>query len=164
MTAIRLGLAAAVLAAAAALPAPTVACGPEPITPNTPTGIAGCVRLGDGVASHYGPGSGVATNACTWTVRHSTGCGRLAIQSHDTGLVVVVDVVDFCDCYTGTPDERIVDLQYDVVDALGLDRSLGLYRVTVWREGIETPQPPADAPAPAMLPDTAYPGAEPDDD
>ena len=162
------GLVVAALVVAAAVPLlvePVAACEAEPVTPNTPTGIAGCVRLGDGIASHYGPGDGVATNACTWEIRHSTGCGQLAIQSHATGIVVVVDVVDFCDCYTGTPDERVVDLQYGVVDALGLNRADGLYAVTVWRPTapaapLPTPVPldpdatPIPAPA-AVLPDTA---------
>lgn len=96
-----------------------------------------------GVASWYGPGTGVATPWCTWTLRHSAGCGSLRIQSHLTGLTVEAPVVDWCSCYVGTPQERIVDLQWGVVAALGLDRADGLYDVTVWRTG-----------APA-LPDTA---------
>jgi hypothetical protein len=109
----------------------TDGCRPEPITPNTPTGIAGCVRWGQGTASHYGPGGGVAMNFCTWTLRHSAGCGWVTVTSSQSGLSVTVPVVDFCDCYTGTPDERIIDLQYDVVAALGLSLSTGLYEVTV---------------------------------
>jgi len=136
----------AALLALCLLPAPVKAeCEPEPITPNTPTGIAGCERWGTGVASHYGPGTGVAMNFCTWELRHSTGCGSVTIQSLDTGLVVTVPVVDFCDCYFGLEYERIVDLQYSVVDALGLDRARGLYDVTVFREGASA----------AVLPDTA---------
>ena len=123
------------------------ACESTPITANTPTGIAGCERQGDGIASHYGPGHGVAMNFCTWAVRHSSGCGEVTIRSHHTGLTVTVPVVDFCDCYTGTPRERIVDLQYGVVEALGLDTMNGLYPVTVWRTGA--------AAQPATLPDTA---------
>lgn len=149
-------------------PDPVAACEPEPITANTPTGIAGCERWGDGVASHYGPGHGVAMNFCTWEVRHSVGCGSVVVQSHDTGLTVTVPVVDFCDCYTGTADERIVDLQYGVVAALGLDQSRGLYPVTVWRsEAVvesasieggspgETVAPPVEPTPPPVLPDTA---------
>jgi hypothetical protein len=135
------------------------ACEPTPITTNTPTGIAGCYRSGDGVASHYGPGNGAAMNFCTWTLRHSTGCGWVTIQSHDTGLVVTVPVVDFCDCFTGTPDERLVDLQYGVLSALGLDPSRGLYPVTVSLGGAPSvaaePATQPAAPAPAVLPDTA---------
>ncbi len=127
------------------------ACEPEPITANTPTGIAGCFREGDGVASHYGPGNGVAMNFCTWELRHSTGCGQVSIQSHQTGVTVLVPVVDYCDCFTGTADERIVDLQFGVVEALGLNWEAGLYDVTVtfpeaWA------QPAAE---PVLLPDTA---------
>ena len=125
-----LGVLFAILAALTT-PDAAAACEPTAITANTPTGIAGCHREGDGIASHYGPGTGVAMNYCTWERRHTSGCGSVTIQSHTTGLTVIVPVVDYCDCWTGTPDERIVDLQYGVVDALGLDRSLGLYPVTV---------------------------------
>jgi hypothetical protein len=107
------------------------ACESTPITPNTPTGIAGCYREGDGIASHYGPGNGVAMNYCTWALRDNSGCGSVTITSLDTGRSVTVPVIDFCDCYTGTANERLVDLQYDVVTALGLDLSAGLYRVNV---------------------------------
>lgn len=96
-----------------------------------------------GVASWYGPGTGVATQWCTWTLRHQIGCGFLAIQSHDTGLVVIAPVIDWCQCYRGTPNERIVDLQLGVVGALGLDPAAGLYAVMTW---------PVDT---AGLPDTA---------
>ena len=106
-------------------------CYPIPVTANTPTGIAGCLRLGRGMASTYGPGRGVATNACTWALRHSSGCSLLTITSVQTGRSVTVRPIDFCDCYTGTPDERIVDLQSGVVAALGLNPALGLRPVDV---------------------------------
>lgn len=88
-------------------------------------------------------------NFCTWERRHSTGCGHVKVTSVDTGLVAVVPVVDFGDLYTGTPDERMVDLQYDVLALLGLDPARGLYAVTVqpFREG---------ASSSTLLPDTAY--------
>ena len=98
-----------------------------------------------GPASHYGPGTGVATQWCTWTLRHSTGCGTLTIQSDQTGLTVIAPVIDWCQCYRGTAMERIVDLQWSVVAALGLDLADGLYPVTVWRGGGSPPD----------LPDTA---------
>lgn len=107
-------------------------CYPIPVGPNTPTGIAGCERWGKGIASYYGPGSGVAMNFCTWTYRHEHGCGFITVKSLASGLQVTVPVVDFCDCYTGTPDERIIDLQYGVVQLLGLNMSQGLYEVEVW--------------------------------
>lgn len=111
-----------------------VGCRPEPIGPNTPTGIAGCEVFGRGIASHYGPGLGVAMNFCTWERRYETGCGSVRIRSLDTGLSVVAAVVDFCDCYTGTANERIVDLQWGLLDLLGLHHSRGLYQVEVTRE------------------------------
>lgn len=103
--------------------------------------LAGTAHVGaaepkrDGVASHYGPGTGVATQWCTWTLRHTSGCGLLAIQSHQTGLVAIAPVVDWCQCHRGTADERIVDLQWGVVAALGLDPADGLYDVTTWPVG-----------------------------
>lgn len=109
------------------------ACEPEPITPNTPTGIAGCEIFGEGIASHYGPGDGVAMNFCTWELRHDIGCGFVEITSLDTGIMVRVPVIDFCDCYVGTQNQRIVDLQYGVVERLGLDIGRGLYNVRVSR-------------------------------
>jgi hypothetical protein len=113
--------------------ASTDGCYSVPVTSNTPTGIAGCWREGVGIASFYAPGNGVAMNFCTWVVRHSEGCGTVRIRSIDTGRVVIVPVVDFCDCYTNTPNERIVDLQYGVLSALGLSQSKGLYSVEVSR-------------------------------
>jgi hypothetical protein len=71
-------------------------------------------------------------NFCTWAYRNEHGCGSVTISSVDTGITVTVPVVDYCDCYTGTSDQRIVDLQWGVLDALGLDSSRGLYEVEVW--------------------------------
>lgn len=113
---------------------------PSPIYANDPQ---------TGTASWYGPGNGVATQWCTWTLRHTQGCGYLRIQSHETGIVVTAPVIDWCQCYRGTSDERIVDLQWGVVDALGLERSQGLYEVTTWRVIA-----PATGTSP-RLPDTA---------
>ena len=87
-------------------------------------------------------------NFCTWALRHNSGCGWVTITSHETGLSVTAPVIDYCDCFFGTTDERIVDLQYGVVAALGLDLSRGLYPVTV------TPLLPAQGPDALMLPNT----------
>lgn len=123
------------------------ACYTVPVTPNTPSGIAGCEVWGEGIASHYGPGDGVAMNFCTWVLRHSEGCGSVNVTAIDTGLVVTVPVVDFCGCWQkpGPNGEqtRIVDLQWGVVEALGLNLEQGLYRVRVERPGVNS------------LPDTA---------
>ena len=128
-----------------------LACSATRVTPDTPTGIAGCYREGVGTASHYGPGNGAAMNYCTWTLRHSQGCGTVRITALDTGRTVHVPVVDFCDCYTGTPDERIVDLQYGVVTQLGLDLGQGLYPVRVQLGASHG----THAGATLLLPDTA---------
>ena len=128
------------------------ACEQEPITANTPTGIAGCYRQGTGLASHYGPGSGAAMNYCTWELRHGQGCGSVTITSLETERTVTVPVIDFCDCYTGTARERLVDLQYDVVEALGLPLEQGIYPVRV-RLGASQ-----HTGAGATLPDTATGG------
>jgi hypothetical protein len=119
--------------------------------------MAGCVRWGDGIASHYGPGGGVAMNFCTWTLRHTEGCGWVRITSHDTGRTVTAPVVDFCDCYTGSADERIVDLQYGVLAALGLTPARGLYPVTVEPAGVGPSQDQMQTRSSSMLPDTALP-------
>jgi hypothetical protein len=133
-------LAAAVALLPPVLPSPPAPIPPQidagcyavPITPNTPTGIAGCARSGAGIGSTYGSaGFGVAMNFCSWTRRHARGCGSVTIYAPATGVSVRAPVVDFCDCYTGTADERIVDMLPAVVDALGLDRSGGLWRVVV---------------------------------
>jgi hypothetical protein len=144
---------AALLLIVFSFPGRATACEPEPITVNTPTGIAGCEVWGEGIASHYGPGDGVAMNFCTWERRDSEGCGFARITSLDSGRTAVVPVVDFCDCYTGTADQRVVDMQYGVLGMLGLDRSQGLYNVRVDR--ITTPASNSIATVPLMLPDTA---------
>ena len=85
----------------------------------------------EGTASWYGPGPGVASQFCTWTLRHAGGCGWARITSLQTGITIVSPVVDWCQCYRGTAQERIVDLQYGPLKALGLDPAQGLYPVSV---------------------------------
>jgi hypothetical protein len=72
-------------------------------------------------------------NFCTWTLRHTEGCGTVKVTSLLTGISVRVPIVDFCDCYTGTADERIIDLQGGLLPLLGLNPLDGLWRVTVER-------------------------------
>jgi hypothetical protein len=109
-------------------------CEPYPVGPESPTGIVGCVRYGEGIASMWG-GPGVARNDCTWPW---TDCQMISISSHDTGITILVTPTMYCDCYTGTPDERLVDLDPAAVAALGLEPSRGLWHVTVTpvREGL----------------------------
>ena len=97
----------------------------------------------------------MATNLCTWAVRHSSGCGWVTITSLETGLTVTAPVIDCCDCFFGTTDERIIDLQHGVVAALGLDLSQGLYPVTVWRAGAASNTLPATVPDTAVSPWTS---------
>jgi hypothetical protein len=128
-------------------------CYPVQITPNTPTGIAGCEVWGEGTGSWYGSsGYGVAMNFCTWGLRHTQGCGNVSITSQQTGLTATVPVVDFCDCYTGTSRQRIVDMLPGVLSALGLNPSQGLFPVVV--TPVNTVVTPVNTAAP-MLPDTA---------
>lgn len=109
----------------------SAACHSIDVTWYAPTGIAGCARYGAGVASWY-HGSGVARNDCTWARRHAGPCQAIAIRSLQTGLVVRVTPVEYCDCFTGTADERLVDLDRTTLAALGLDPADGLYPVEVW--------------------------------
>lgn len=102
-------------------------CQPYPIGPDSPTGIAGCVVYGDGLASWYG-GDSAARNDCLYPW---TRCQTIAVQSLDTGLVIVITPHMWGDLFTGTPEQRLVDLTRDQVLALGLDPSAGVFRVRV---------------------------------
>jgi hypothetical protein len=113
-------------------------CRAEPVTPDTPTGIAGCEVYGEGIASRWS-GPGIARNDCVWPW---TGCQPIRITSLDTGISITVTPTMFGDLYTGTADQRIVDLDPAAVEALGLDWSRGLYPVRV-------------EPVTVLLPDTA---------
>jgi hypothetical protein len=102
-------------------------CHAIPVTADTPTGIAGCVVYGEGTASMWG-GPGIARNDCLYPW---TDCETISIQSLTTGVTIIVTPRMFGDLYTGTPRERIVDLDPAAVHALGLDESLGLWPVRV---------------------------------
>lgn len=118
-------------------------CEPYPVTSYSPTGIVGCEVYGEGVASWY-QGSGVARNDCVWPWN---ACQPIEITSLETGRSIVVTPTMYCDCYTGTADERIVDLDLAAVRSLGLDPSRGLFPVRVEPAGVGTGLP--------ALPDTA---------
>ena len=117
-------------------------CRPEPVTPETPSGIAGCTLDGPtaGKASTWGG----ATAAAQWCVYPWTDCGSVRVTSHETGVSIVAQVGMFCDCWW-TSDRRLVDLTRNQVLALGLDPADGLFTVTV--EPIRA--------APAAMSDTA---------
>jgi len=107
-------------------------CRSEPVTVNTPTGIAGCVIYGEGTASRWS-GPGVARNDCVWPWLD---CQPITITSLQTGKSISISPTMFCDCYTGTADERIVDLDPIALQLLGLDPAQGLYPVTVQPAGL----------------------------
>lgn len=106
--------------------------------------MAGCSTYGSGWASWWS-GPGVARNDCVWPWND---CTPITITSHDTGLSVTVTPTMYGDLYTGTPNQRLVDLDPSTLKALGLwgERDRGLFRVTV-------------EPASPMLPDTALPAS-----
>lgn len=118
------------------------ACHPIPITDYSPTGVAGCSVYGEGLASWYA-GPGVARNDCLWPWEH---CQAITITSSQTGRSVTVTPTMFCDCYTGTNRQRLVDLDPAALRALGLNPAQGLFPVVV--------QPASSS----TLPDTAMNG------
>lgn len=115
--------------AASATRAGDETCEPIAVTWYSPSGIAGCTLDGPtaGTASWYG-GDQAAANWCTWPW---TDCGSVRVVSHATGVAITVAVAMFGDLYTGTPDERLLDLTHGQVLALGLDPADGTFAVTV---------------------------------
>ena len=115
----------------------------EPDPPNEPTGVKGCEVYGEGLASMWA-GPGVARNDCVYPW---TACASIRITSLETGISVDRTPTMYCDCYTGTADERLVDLDPPTVAALGLNPDVPtLHGVRVERIGV----PISDV----MLPDT----------
>lgn len=111
------------------------ACHAIPIGPDTPTGIAGCEVYGIGTASMW-PGPGIARNDCIWPW---TDCRAITIRSLQTGRSITVTPTMFGDLYTGTPNQRIVDLDPAAVRALGLNPRDGLWPVEVQPAGTLLP-------------------------
>jgi hypothetical protein len=111
-------------------------CRPEPVTPETPSGIAGCVHYGYGIASTW-PGPGAARNDCVWPWRD---CQTVRVTSLTSGISIIVTPTMFCDCYQrpGPNGERrrIIDLDPAQVRALGLESAGGLWPVNVQPVGL----------------------------
>lgn len=130
MTRRSLQVLAALLATGALLgvPAPgRAACHEIPRTSYSPTGIAGCTVYGVGLASTWA-GPGAARNDCVWPWQR---CQPVSVHSILTGRTIRVQPAMFCDCYTGTRHQRLIDLDPDQLAALGLDPADGLYAVEV---------------------------------
>lgn len=108
----------------------------------SPSGTAGCEVYGEGLASFWG-GPGVARNDCEWPWDR---CQPITITALETGRSLTVFPSMFGDLYTGTPNQRIVDLDPAALSALGLDPTQGLFPVIV-------------EPATPSLPDTALPSS-----
>lgn len=106
----------------------------------------GCEIYGEGVASWY-HGTTAARNDCVWPW---VACTPIRITALETGKVIVVEPAMYCDCYTGTANQRLVDLTLNQVYALGLDPARGLFRVRVEAASIET-----TGEAEMSVPDTA---------
>lgn len=76
----------------------------------------------------YGGTAHVAMPAAQYLVR---GTKSPMVRVCVGGRCRTVPVVDSCSCSWGTPDEMIIDLSLPLVHELGLDPSLGIYRVEV---------------------------------
>ena len=95
----------------------------------SPTGLAGCTVYGRGTVSWYA-GPGVTRNDCLWPWKS---CTVIRITSLDTGRTITRQPSMFCDCYTGTAAERVIDLDPSALKQLGLwgIRDRGLFPVEV---------------------------------
>jgi hypothetical protein len=87
----------------------------------------------EGIASEWG-GPGAATHDCRFPWKD---CAPRAVQSLDTGIVIIVKPQMYCDCFVGREGpngetQRLIDLDPSQVHALGLDPAAGLFRVRVW--------------------------------
>jgi hypothetical protein len=103
-------------------------CDPIAVGPNTPSGIAGCTLDGptDGVASWY-HGTVAAANWCVYPWKN---CQPVSVQSHRTGITIIITPGSFCDCWWMT-DRRLIDLTPSQFAALGESTDSGLIAVTV---------------------------------
>lgn len=125
-----------VLAEPTLAPTPEPSAVPTPVPTRrpraTPTPAPGDRRVG--VASWY-EGSrdfhGIRHVALPDSDWDGTIHGYARICVLATGVCTRAAIVDYCQCYRRTPDERVVDLSIETVRALRLDPSRGLYKVSV---------------------------------
>jgi hypothetical protein len=55
----------------------------------------------------------------------------ILVTNQDTGISLMAELVDFCECSKGQDDERLVDLSPVLFEALGIPLSRGVQRVTI---------------------------------
>jgi hypothetical protein len=109
---------------------------------------------GQGIASEWG-GPGAASHDCRYPW---TACQTRAVRSLDTGIVIIVTPQMYCDCWVGKvgpngETERLIDLDPEMVAALGLDPAAGL-----WRVQVEPVDPSSGLPDGPTVPNTALGG------
>lgn len=100
---------------------------PSPSPSPKRVAAAGIKPVVSGVASWYATGGPGVYGAAGPALRVGNWRGSLVTVCVVGGRCVALRLTDWCQCL-GT---RVIDLSLDAVHVLGLDPSLGLYRVTV---------------------------------
>jgi hypothetical protein len=85
-------------------------------------------------------GPGAASHDCVWPW---DACQTRAVQSLQTGVVIIVTPTMYCRCWVAGVEHphRLIDLSPAMVAALGLDPADGLWRVRVWPVDVDTGLP-----------------------